>query len=96
MAYELNFPWEYKYTSHLSKNDDGTKDGSIIYQTRPGMAYCVAKQPKFGKDEEWEALSELWIDSIETYKKTGLKPSELFEKLQLINEKVDGVLTKLK
>lgn len=85
MAYELQkIPYEWQYYYFVREDEDGTKNGSIGYE-RGGQAYCVAKQPRYGDDEEWKELAELWIDAIETYKKTGVKPSQLLEALQRIN-----------
>lgn len=47
-----NGNWRY----HLSKNDDGTKNGSVV--TEDG--YCIAKQPRYADDGEWETHAKLF------------------------------------
>jgi len=95
MAYKLNIPYGYEYYFFVRENEDGTKDGSLGYEERPGMAYCVAKQPRYGDDEEWKSFCELWIDAIETYKKTGKKPSELLEVIDTVNSLANKALDKI-
>lgn len=46
--------------------DDGTNDGSIIIMRRPGMAYCIAKAPRYASDEEWQHNAALIADAIRT------------------------------
>ena len=46
--------------------DDGTNDGSLIIMRRPGMAYCIAKAPRYASDEEWQHNAALIADAIRT------------------------------
>jgi len=55
MTQHTQGPW----TWHNAKNDDGTHNGSVIYEKRPGMAYCVCKAPRYQTDDQWEADAAL-------------------------------------
>ena len=51
------------------RNDDGTNDGSIIIFRRPGMAYCIAKAPRYASDEEWRHNAQLIVNALGAWMK---------------------------
>lgn len=44
--------------------DDGTNDGSIIVERRPGHVYCIAKAPRFASAEEWRYNASLIVSAL--------------------------------
>lgn len=51
----------------MSRNEDGTNNGSVYVERYTGHAYCIAKAPKYATDEEWEHNAKLIIAAIQSY-----------------------------
>lgn len=49
---------------HCEMNEDGTNNGSLCKEVRPGHVYCIAKAPRYADAETWKQNCELIIEAI--------------------------------